>query len=74
MRDRWIADLRARGVHQRWILFAGLAGMFAGMFPFTVLAVSLKNIAAENEGLVQELVETELIPWLEKTEDPWLDS
>jgi len=47
VRDRWIADLRARGVHQRWILFAGLAGMFAGMFPFTVLAVSLKNIAAE---------------------------
>ena len=38
MRDRWIADLRARGVHQRWILFAGLAGMFAGMFTFTVLA------------------------------------
>ncbi len=47
MRDRWIADLTARGVHQRWILFAGLAGMFASNFTFTVLAVSLKSIAAE---------------------------
>jgi len=47
VRDRWIADLTARGVHQRWILFAGLAGMFANTFTFTVLAVSLKTIAAE---------------------------
>jgi MFS family permease len=47
LRDRWIAHLRASGVHQRWILFSGLAGMFAGGFTFTVLAVSLKNIAAE---------------------------
>ncbi len=47
LRDRWIAHMTARGVHQRWILFAGLAGMFAGGFTFTVLAVSLKNIAAE---------------------------
>jgi len=34
----------------------------------------LKNIAPENEALVQELWESELIPWLEKTQDPWLDS
>ena len=50
VRDRWIAHMTARGVHQRWILFAGLAGMFAGGFTFTVLAVSLKNIAAELES------------------------
>ena len=47
IRDRWIADLTARGVHQRWILFAGLAGMFATNCTFTVLAVSLKHIAEE---------------------------
>ena len=47
IRDRWIADLTARGVHQRWILLAGLAGMFASNFTFTVLAVSLKRIADE---------------------------
>ncbi len=47
VRDRWIADLTARGVHQRWILFAGLAGMFAANCTFTVLAVSLKHIAEE---------------------------
>jgi hypothetical protein len=32
----------------------------------------LENVAAENPGLVQDLRETELIPWLEKTGDPWL--
>jgi len=32
----------------------------------------LVNIAPESEDLVQELMETELIPWLEKTQDPWL--
>ena len=51
VRDRWIADLTARGVHQRWILFAGLAGMFANTFTFTVLAVSLKSIAAETTNV-----------------------
>jgi hypothetical protein len=32
----------------------------------------LENIAAEYPELVQELLERELIPWLERTGDPWL--
>ena len=32
----------------------------------------LRNIAEENQALVQELMETELIPWLRRTRDPWL--
>ena len=32
----------------------------------------LENIAEERPDLVQELMETELNPWLEKTRDPWL--
>jgi len=34
----------------------------------------LENIADERGELVKELMETELIPWLEKTRDPWLGS
>ena len=34
----------------------------------------LENMAPENPELIQELMETELIPWLEKTRDPWLGS
>jgi len=34
----------------------------------------LRNIAEGNPELVQELMETELIPWLRKTRDPWLES
>jgi arylsulfatase A-like enzyme len=34
----------------------------------------LRNIAAERQDLVGALVETELLPWLEQTEDPWLTS
>jgi arylsulfatase A-like enzyme len=34
----------------------------------------LRNIAGENEALVRELMETELVPWLERTHDPWLVS
>jgi arylsulfatase A-like enzyme len=33
----------------------------------------LKNIAADNPRLVQDLIESELNPWLEKNRDPWLD-
>lgn len=32
----------------------------------------LENIAEERPGLVRELIETELNPWLEKTRDPWM--
>jgi len=34
----------------------------------------LKNIATENPSLVQELIRSELTPWLERTRDPWLES
>lgn len=34
----------------------------------------LKNIAAENEALVNQLIEKELIPRLKKINDPWLSS
>jgi arylsulfatase A-like enzyme len=34
----------------------------------------LKNIADENPELVENLMETELIPWLVETRDPWLGS
>jgi len=34
----------------------------------------LVNIAAERPGVVEELLRTELIPWLEKTRDPWMES
>lgn len=33
----------------------------------------LENIAPKNEELVKELMESELAPWLERTQDPWLD-
>ncbi len=32
----------------------------------------LRNIAEERRELVRELMENELVPWLEKTRDPWL--
>jgi len=32
----------------------------------------MKNISSENPELFQKLVKDELIPWLEKTKDPWL--
>ena len=34
----------------------------------------LKNIASDRPDLVRELMDTELIPWLRKTQDPWLGS
>jgi arylsulfatase A-like enzyme len=34
----------------------------------------LENIGDENPQLVRELMETELIPWLVETRDPWLES
>jgi hypothetical protein len=34
----------------------------------------LVNIAGANSGLVRELMEAELLPWLESTRDPWLSS
>ena len=34
----------------------------------------LKNIAAADPALVKRLTDTELIPWLKKTNDPWLKS
>ncbi|MFC1639252.1 sulfatase [Gemmatimonadota bacterium] len=33
----------------------------------------LRNIASEQRSMVQDLVESELKPWLEKNRDPWLD-
>ncbi len=33
----------------------------------------MKNIAEQNPGLVEKLIEEELRPWLRKTNDPWLD-
>ncbi len=44
-RHRVVATLQERGTHQGWVLAAGLAGMFANNFPFTVLVVSLGVIA-----------------------------
>jgi len=35
--------------------------------------MQLTNIAGSNPGIVKELVEKELIPWLKKTGDPWLN-
>lgn len=32
----------------------------------------LKNIAASSKEIVNKLVETELLPWLKKTNDPWI--
>lgn len=32
----------------------------------------MKNISSGNPELFQKLVKDELIPWLEKTKDPWL--
>ncbi len=32
----------------------------------------LKNIAADHPALVKRLTDTELVPWLKKTNDPWL--
>jgi hypothetical protein len=34
----------------------------------------MKNIADERPDLVEQLTKEELIPWLKKTEDPWLDT
>ena len=34
----------------------------------------LKNIAADRPDLVKQLTDAELIPWLEKTADPWLET
>jgi arylsulfatase A-like enzyme len=33
----------------------------------------LQNIADDQPDLVQELIDTELTPWLERTRDPWLN-
>jgi len=46
-RGRFLEDLEAKGTYPRWVLFAGLAGMFATTFPVTILAVSLSSIATE---------------------------
>lgn len=35
--------------------------------------MQLDNIATGNPGIVKELVEKELIPWLTKIKDPWLE-
>ncbi|MCF7847419.1 MAG: sulfatase [Kiritimatiellales bacterium] len=32
----------------------------------------LENIAPHNKDIVDRLIKTELIPWLEKTNDPWI--
>jgi arylsulfatase A-like enzyme len=34
----------------------------------------LVNIASQEPETVQDLMQTELIPWLERTRDPWLES
>ena len=34
----------------------------------------LVNIASQEPETVQDLMRTELIPWLERTGDPWLGS
>ena len=33
----------------------------------------LNNIAEENMDIVQKLISGELIPWLDKTNDSWLE-
>jgi arylsulfatase A-like enzyme len=33
----------------------------------------MKNISADHPDLARQLIEKELIPWLRKTDDPWLD-
>jgi hypothetical protein len=32
------------------------------------------NLAGVRKGLVQELQESELRPWLERTRDPWINA
>ena len=34
----------------------------------------LENVAEEHPEVVRKLIEEELVPWLEKTGDPWLGS
>jgi hypothetical protein len=34
----------------------------------------LRNVAEERPEIVEELTQQELFPWLEETNDPWLDS
>ncbi len=48
-RRRFVDERRRRGSYPRWVLVATLAGMFANGFPFTILAVSLGEIAAQLE-------------------------
>ncbi len=49
LRPRWQRRLQAEldrsGRRQRWTLVAALVGMFANSFPFTILAVSLGEVA-----------------------------
>ena len=33
----------------------------------------MKDIAADNPHFVKELIDEDLVPWLKKTRDPWLD-
>ncbi|MEM9406722.1 MAG: MFS transporter, partial [Acidobacteriota bacterium] len=47
LRARVGARLDATGQRQRWTLIAALVGMFANGFPFTILAVSLGEVARE---------------------------
>ena len=46
-RRAWLARLDASGRYPGWVLFAVLAGMFSTSFPFTILAVSLGQVAEE---------------------------
>ena len=32
----------------------------------------LKNIASDNQALIDKLIDEEIIPWMRKTKDPWL--
>ena len=47
--------------NKRYTLFDNIADPF-----------QLNNIAEENMDIVQKLISEELIPWLKKTNDPWL--
>jgi MFS family permease len=47
LRAALLASLQDRGAHSRWVLVAALVGMFSTTFPSTILAVSLKGIAAD---------------------------
>ena len=52
VRDRWITDLTARGVHQRWILFAGLLqGMGQGLCSPSLHAAVAGSVPQESLGI-----------------------